>query len=318
MRPMGIRRLAACGARAMTPEQDQQNDNGTRTYFTNMASALGGEAQSLGVLEGWKAPVAIFDALNGFGEECWVDSSPVTVIASRLRGSQVTWLCGKATGRTSSTHNVALQPKGGPNHARAKDAIRFAQTYLSDDLIDRVADSIKPGGRASSSIRDDLIFHPDRDLEVMANRHVKTAMSGGSALELEGSAILMVSHLLRRYHGFSSANPDRGGLAPWQLKRACELMEARLDEDLGLDDLAGAVGCSPTHFSRAFKQSTGKAPFQWLLELRIDVARQMLTNPELSIVQVALSVGFSAQPQFTTAFRRVTGATPGAWRRSQL
>ncbi len=66
---------------------------------------------------------------------------------------------------------------------------------------------------------------------------------------------------------------ERGGLAPWQLKRACEAMEAHLDEDIGLDMLAGIAGCSPTHFSRAFKQSTGMPPFQWLLERRSNERR---------------------------------------------
>jgi AraC-like DNA-binding protein len=84
---------------------------------------------------------------------------------------------------------------------------------------------------------------------------------------------------------------------------------------VGLDRLAAVAGCSPTHFSRAFKQSTGLAPFQWLLQKRIDRAQSLLLGARHSLAEIALATGFSSQAHFTTAFRRVTGHTPGHWRR---
>jgi AraC family transcriptional regulator len=108
-----------------------------------------------------------------------------------------------------------------------------------------------------------------------------------------------------------------GGLAAWQAKRACEAMAARLDGNIGLDDLAALVGLSPTHFSRAFKQAMGVAPFHWLAEQRIERAKGLLADRRIPLAEVALAVGFSAQPHFTTAFRRATGTTPGAWRRAR-
>lgn len=294
------------------------DDTGAQTAYAHLAGALGGTAKGFGVAQGWIAPVALFDAAGGFGEECWTDGLPVTVIASRLHGTQVTWHCGKAAGRTSGPHCIAVQPRGTPNHARARGAIRFAQTFLPDALIDRVADSIRPGARASGMIRDDLIFHPDREFEALVHRHVRTAQSGASALELEASAILLIGTLLRRYHGFGEPQVTRGGLAPWQLRRVCDAMEAQIDADIGLDMLAEIAGCSQSHFSRAFKQSAGMSPFRWLLERRIDRAKALLSDPRQGLAEIALAVGFAAQPQFTTAFRRATGTTPGHWRRQRL
>lgn len=143
----------------------------------------------------------------------------------------------------------------------------------------------------------------------------------GSRLEMEAMGLSILAKLARHWSNLSaskSGKPERGGLAPYQLKRACEAMGSQFDADLSLDDLAAIAGCSPTHFSRAFKQSTGLAPFRWLIERRIEKAKRLLEENRLSLAEIALAVGFSAQPQFTTAFSRVTGLTPGAWRREQL
>jgi transcriptional regulator GlxA family with amidase domain len=110
----------------------------------------------------------------------------------------------------------------------------------------------------------------------------------------------------------------RGGLAAWQIRRSCALMMADLGEPVELGALARSVGVSPTHFSRAFKQTMGASPFVWRLERRIERASELLWETELSIAEVALMVGFSAQPQFTTAFRRLKGVTPGVWRRAEV
>ena len=295
---------------------DASQNDGASAYYGKLAGALEGGARSYGVQQGWIAPVAVFDAPEGFGEECWFAASPVTVLATRLLGGDVEWLCGPATGRLlSKGNNVALQPRDCPNHARAAGPIRFAQTFLLDALVDRVADSIKPGATASGMMRDDLIFVRDREIEHLTNAHVRGATSGACALELEASAILLIGAILRRHHGFAAPQQTRGGLATYQLRRVCEAMLAHMDEDIRLDLLAGIAGCSPTHFSRAFKQSTGLAPFQWLQQQRINRAQILLAESRQSLAEIALATGFSSQAHFTTAFKRVTGLTPGYWRR---
>ena len=150
------------------------------------------------------------------------------------------------------------------------------------------------------------------------DRMASEAIRGDSLgrMYIEYAAIGLAIALLREVE--SRPILARGGLAPWQLKRACEAMEAQLSDDIGLDMLAGIAGCSPTHFSRAFKQSMGMPPFQWLLDRRIERAQVLLADKRNPLAEIALAVGFAAQPQFTTAFRRVTGVTPAAWRRERL
>jgi AraC family transcriptional regulator len=107
----------------------------------------------------------------------------------------------------------------------------------------------------------------------------------------------------------------RGGLAPWQSRRAQEMMRSRLDEAVPLAELARALSLSPSHFARAFKQTTGQPPHRWLMERRIDKAKQLLIGTTLSLGEIALASGFADQSHLTRMFSRVTHSSPGAWRR---
>jgi AraC family transcriptional regulator len=86
---------------------------------------------------------------------------------------------------------------------------------------------------------------------------------------------------------------------------------------LALRDLALATGLSQSHFSRAFKASTGVAPYQWFLNARIRQAQQLLLKQTASVAEVATMAGFADQAHLTRAFSRATGATPAAWRRDR-
>jgi len=111
-----------------------------------------------------------------------------------------------------------------------------------------------------------------------------------------------------------STRIKNGGLARWQLKRVLEFLEARLAEDIGLEELAQLAGLSQSQFARAFKASTGLPPYKWRLHNRIKRAQEMLLNSNNSLSEIALHYGFADQSHFTKAFRRVTGTTPANWK----
>jgi len=100
-----------------------------------------------------------------------------------------------------------------------------------------------------------------------------------------------------------------------KLSRVQELIESRLDAGLTLQELATAVGYSRSHFLRAFHATTGMTPHRYLLNCRIERARRLLGEAEMSIAQVAYCCGFSSQAHLTVAFRKVCGLTPGEYRR---
>lgn len=110
---------------------------------------------------------------------------------------------------------------------------------------------------------------------------------------------------------------DGKGLAPWQLRRIVEYLDSRLPERVDLAHLAAQVGLSQAHFSRAFKTSTGMAPYRWQLDARIRRAQALLIDSHASLNEVAEATGFADAVHFGRTFRKLTGATPAAWRRDR-
>ena len=109
----------------------------------------------------------------------------------------------------------------------------------------------------------------------------------------------------------------RGGLAPWQLKRAEALMSGNLSVQVPLGQVAEECGLSVRHLARAFRQSTGVAPHRWLLDRRVERAKELLPNSNLSLSDVALACGFGDQSHFTRTFTAAVRLSPGVWRRLQ-
>ncbi len=135
-------------------------------------------------------------------------------------------------------------------------------------------------------------------------------------LFMDHVAMALLTHLLQAY-GRRERAPFtvRGGLAPWQVRRAKALLVARLDGDVALEELAQECGLSRSHFARAFKKTTGKPPHRWLVEQRLERAREMLQKSTLSLGAIADACGFADQSHFSRSFSAATGVTPREWRR---
>lgn len=107
-----------------------------------------------------------------------------------------------------------------------------------------------------------------------------------------------------------AANQKQSALSPHKLAKIIEFINHHLEEKLTLDDLAAVVGFNARYLQRAFKQSTGKTPQQYLLERRVDHARRLIETTALPLAEIALQCGFSSQAHLTTQFRLATGITP--------
>jgi AraC family transcriptional regulator len=111
-----------------------------------------------------------------------------------------------------------------------------------------------------------------------------------------------------------ASGTDAKGLAPWQLRRIVEYLDAHLPRRVDLAHLATLAGLSQSHFSRAFKASTGMAPYRWQLDARIRRAQALLIDTHASLDEVAEATGFADAVHLGRTFRKITGATPAAWR----
>jgi AraC family transcriptional regulator len=124
-------------------------------------------------------------------------------------------------------------------------------------------------------------------------------------------------HVASTYGGMRPVSgPVRGGLAPWQERRAKEILSANLDGSVPLKEVARECRLSVSHFSRAFRRSMGVAPHNWLLMRRVEVAKEQLRDRRLSLSDVALACGFADQSHLTRVFTGIVGVSPGAWRRA--
>ena len=99
------------------------------------------------------------------------------------------------------------------------------------------------------------------------------------------------------------------------MKRVTDHVEAHLSRRITLADMAAAAGLTRMHFAAQFRTATGLRPHDFVLQRRVERAQESLRNPELALVDVALSDGFQTQAHFTTVFKRFAGGTPHRWRR---
>jgi AraC family transcriptional regulator len=127
----------------------------------------------------------------------------------------------------------------------------------------------------------------------------------------EALSTALAVHLLREY-GATAPGPKRqyGRLPRKKLARALEYVQDQLEADLTVSGIAQAVGMSPDHFTRQFKESTGQSPYQYVVEARVRKAKELLTTGKFTISEAAFHVGFVDQSHLTRHFKRVFGLSP--------
>jgi AraC-like DNA-binding protein len=141
---------------------------------------------------------------------------------------------------------------------------------------------------------------------------------GPSLLALDQFSLILGAHLLQRYGVLQKTGKvSKGGLAPWQQRRAAELLRENLHGRIRLTDVARVCSLSVSHFARSFKATFGMAPHRWLIGRRIECAKELLRQTTTPIADIAIRSGFADQAVFTRTFRQLVGVSPGRWRRYQ-
>lgn len=135
-----------------------------------------------------------------------------------------------------------------------------------------------------------------------------------SRLYAESAATFLVVHLLQNYSIQKALIREyAGGLPKQQLRKVTDYIDVHLTQDISLDAIANYLGISRYHFCRLFKQSTGLSPHQYVIQQRVERAKQLLKRGKLSIAETAIACGFNHQSHLHRHFKRLTGTTPGSF-----
>jgi AraC family transcriptional regulator len=193
---------------------------------------------------------------------------------------------------------------------------------------------------ASVSLRSELFDGPDssdpdrsgRRIEIAAFTNIEDRFLSGAVSEFwrllnaDGSLdpvyaealSLALAHYLTRRFGAIAANDvvPPAKLAPWQVRRVTEFVEAGIGAEVRIADLATLVGVSVGHFHRAFRATTGRTPLAYINQVRVRRALSVMAVENIPVAALALRVGFLSPSHFTRIFKRFTRLSPSDVRRN--
>ncbi len=143
------------------------------------------------------------------------------------------------------------------------------------------------------------------------------AGGAGSAVIFESLARVFLVKLIQRY----GVEPDDDfafsqSFTAAHYQKVLEFVSKNYGQTIALENLAEQAGLSPFHFARVFKKTIGQTPHQFVTSYRIEQAKKRLADPEQTLIDIALSCGFSDQAHFSRTFKQLTEKTPKAWRKS--
>lgn len=116
----------------------------------------------------------------------------------------------------------------------------------------------------------------------------------------------------------STQEQPRGGLSPWQVRKVICHIEAHLERTIRNEDLAALVRLNPSHFGRAFRNSFGEPPHEYVIRRRVERAQGLMLSTDASLSEIALDCGLADQSHLTRLFRRIVGESPRVWRRARI
>lgn len=224
---------------------------------------------------------------------------------------------GRCERRWAENGHMSITPMGHPLSRNARSNADLLFVHVAPALVASVAEEVFGDGSGEVTIVPRFAI-ADPVLGQLA-RFVHAEVEGGApgvGLMADGLARAMAVGLLRRHSSLAvphkAAPPS--GLSAGRLRQVTDQMKAHLGEDLSLGTLAATSGLSPSHFARAFRESTGQPPHRYLVGLRIARARELLETKQLPVVDIGFQCGFQQPTHFATAFRKLTCLSPRAWR----
>ncbi|WP_132959525.1 AraC family transcriptional regulator [Rhizobium sp. BK251] len=235
----------------------------------------------------------------------------------RGRGRSSVRLKPKGTAATQDRqqHPISYVPAGMELWADLVDVefVRHLDLHFDADVISRrLGESIDP-----RRLEDPRLLFSDERILSLAKLIAAECVNPEPLHDLYGDG-LCLSLIIDLMKLTKTPSRKRSRLAAWQLRRATDFIRENCLRNIRLEELANLTGLSQSHFSHAFKASTGIAPHQWQTNARLERAKQLLMQGQHPLTSIAAETGFSDQAHFTRVFRKNLGTTPADWKKAQL
>lgn len=222
------------------------------------------------------------------------------------------WKQGNRYRRTAMTAGaLCIGPIQEPLAMRWNEHLDLIRASLSPAVLASTADSMKVRGEITIPER-----HGDFDNQIapICQTLWAEAQAGYPLGRVFGESLgtALASCLLQRYSAVSTTIPSPGKLSARSWKTLQEFVEEQLQNDISLEEMAQIAGLSPYYFSRRFKETSGMSPHQYLIARRVERARQLMSDADLPLAQIAVQSGFADQSHLTRHMKRIFGQTPNA------
>jgi AraC family transcriptional regulator len=209
---------------------------------------------------------------------------------------------------------LKLIPSGKPHVGRWADGNEVVVVLLGHEYVAKARDELL---LSSPSTIMEVDCAVDPVIQALGTTLRREFLIGGVADKafLEAVGTVLSGHLVRQWSSRVAELRQGGRLTPAQLRRVIEAIEDGRIQSIA--SLAAEAGLGPHQFTRLFRQTTGQTPYQFLLRRRLAKACAWLESSELSLVQIALYLGFASQSHFTSAFQKHYKATPSRYRQDR-
>jgi AraC family transcriptional regulator len=249
----------------------------------------------------------------------YVAQYPDHVVSLFLRGpvDLLQRRSGRATQRTMHAGDIIIAPAGEPKLVRHREEAEILKLRIVPSFFEKIVEDMDGTLRGNIELLDNLGTR-DAYLEGLARRLLSEIRTEGFATRIyvESLANELAVHLLRHHSTARKLDdaPSRR-LPRHKLERVTEFIDDHLRDSLTLEEISQSLSMSPYHFAHLFKQTAGLTPHRYVTQRRIELAKALLRETELSVTQIALQVGYASQSHFSVVFHQCTGQTPRQYRR---
>jgi AraC family transcriptional regulator len=215
-----------------------------------------------------------------------------------------------------------LTSGGAPYECRWKavtpEPFQSMAVFLELPLLQRALEEVFGPDAAHARLRDLSAFTDDALDSLMERLRDELTRPQASPILVQGVAQIIAVHLARNY-GVTDEEPHSASpsLPGFKLRQLTDWMAEHVAEEFSLERLAALAGLSKFHFQRLFKTAVGVSPSQYLIDLRMNEARRLLRETKMSVIEVALEIGYANPSHFAQLFRRETGLSPSDYRRQR-